>query len=62
MRKITILGVNWQPHGSFVQLVNAPDSAYAALNKTGLDWIRFQYKDRVIAILRLNGFEVEDRT
>ena len=45
MNKITILGVNWQPHGSYVQLVGAPDSAYAALNNSGLEWIRFQHKE-----------------
>ncbi len=35
---------------------------YSLLTSSYPCWVRFENKDRVIAILRLNGFEVEDRT
>jgi len=36
--------------------------AYNLLTERDPTWARLENKDRVIAILRLNGFEVEDRT
>ena len=57
--------VRVEPWDEIVYLGGSTDdilSAMDILDSSELRWVFFENKDLVIAILRLNGFEVEDRT